>query len=78
MINKILTISFVLIFALTLVSAHGEVNEYYNDHHGMMSGVYGMWGMGVIGWLIVILIVVVLILLIIWLIKQLNEPRRGR
>jgi len=60
-------------------SGYGRMMNY---GYGMMGGSYG-YGLGfgamwLFGTLMMILVVVALVLLILWLIKQLQEPERGR
>jgi uncharacterized membrane protein len=73
-------INFAMVFLIVLGAglAAAHTGEEGLDHHGMMSGFYGMWGIGVFGWLFMILILVALILFIVWLIKQIQEPQRRR
>lgn len=73
--KKVILVGVLLSF-VRFISAHGEINELYNDHHGMMSGAFGhsgMWGMWLFGGLFMILVTIALVLLILWLIKHINK-----
>lgn len=75
----------ILLLNVGLVSAHGETEIGYDDHHDdMMHGFYGIWNMGAFGWTFMILAIVALILFIVWTVRQLqsnegkHEGRRRR
>ena len=71
--KKINLISFLglMTILINFISAHVGEDEF--NHHGMMSGFYGM---SFFGWFFMALIIVILILLIIWLINQIQESKR--
>jgi uncharacterized membrane protein len=75
--SKIISLFIIVIsLGIGLVSAHGESEVNYDGHHGMMSGFYGMYGMGVFGWIFMLLVFIALVLFIVWLVRQLQEGGR--
>jgi len=79
--NKLIIFSSMLIIlVMPFIFAHGdEGTEFYDSHHGMMSGFYGsygMWGMSLFGWIFMLLIIVLLVLLIWWLIEKIQNEKK--
>jgi len=80
-LHLFLFLGILFLFGVNVVSAHGDEtldSDVYDDHHGMMSGFYGGFGMGFFGWFFMVLIVVALILFIVWLLEQLLKPKHWR
>lgn len=58
---------------INFISAHAGEDEF--NHHGMMSGFYGM---NFFGWLFMSLVIIALFLFVIWLINELTGNKKHK